>query len=66
MAARSSSGVVEARDIAFDISIKTGMNKIDPYAWQIACRKWMEKNKMIAILKQEHVLPNFSLNLCQD
>ncbi len=54
------------RDLAFDISVKSGMDKIDPTAWRIACRKWMEKNGMITIRKKGNVLPNFSLNLCHN
>ena len=54
------------KDLSFEISVKTGMDKIDPCAWRIACRKWMEKNDMITIQKNRNVLPNFSLNLCHN
>ena len=54
------------KDLAFEISVKTGMDKIDHCAWRIACRKWMEKNGMITIRRNGNVLPNFSLNLCHN
>lgn len=54
------------RDLAFDISFKSGMEKIDPVAWRIACRKWLEKNGMLVIQRSTNVLPKFSLSLCQN
>jgi hypothetical protein len=46
-------------DLAVDLSARCGKNKIDPAAWRIAARKWMEKNRLIVIQKPVKVLPNF-------
>ena len=46
-------------DLAVDISVRCGKNKIDPSAWRIAARKWMEKHRLIAIVKPAKVLPHF-------
>lgn len=54
------------RNLAFAISVKSGMDKISSTAWRIACRKWMEENGMLVIRKQENVLPNSFLNLCHN
>jgi len=44
-------------DLAFDISVKTGMDKIHPTAWRITCRKCMEKstrnNKLFVKVENE-------------
>ena len=47
-------------DLAVDLSACSGKNKIDPAAWRIAARKWMEKHRLIIILKPVNVLPNLS------
>jgi hypothetical protein len=54
------------RDLAVDISASSGKNKIDPTAWRVSARKWMEKHKLITILKPAKVLPDFSSNLCHN
>ena len=46
-------------DLAVDLSARCGNNKIDPAAWRIAARKWMEKHRLIVITKPDKVLPNF-------
>jgi hypothetical protein len=46
-------------DLAVDISARCGKNKIDPAAWRIAARKWMEKHRLIVIAKPAKVLPYF-------
>ena len=46
-------------DLAVDLSANCGNNKIDPAAWRIAARTWMEKNRLIVIRKPAKVLPNF-------
>jgi len=50
-------------ELAFEISARSDKKRIDPSAWRIACRKWMEKNDLITIIKPKKVLPNFSLIL---
>lgn len=54
------------RDLAIDISVKAGMDKISASAWRFACRKWMEENGVITVKRQRKVLPDFSLNFCQN
>ncbi len=46
-------------DLAIDLSARCGKNRIDPGAWRIAARKWMEKHRLIAIVKPAKVLPHF-------
>ena len=46
-------------DLALEISSRSDKTKIDPAAWRIACRKWMEKNDLITIIKPRKVLPHF-------
>ena len=46
-------------DLAVDLSARCGKNKIDPGAWRIAARKWMEKHRLIVIVKPVKVLPHF-------
>lgn len=46
-------------DLAVDLSVRCGKNKIDPAAWRIAARKWMEKHRLIVITKPVKVLPHF-------
>jgi len=53
-------------DLAVDLSAHSGKNKIDPAAWRIAARKWMEKHRMIIIQKPVKVLPDFSLKKCHN
>jgi len=38
-------------DLALDLSVKSGKNAIDPTAWRISARKWMEKHQLIIIEK---------------
>ena len=54
------------RDLAVDISQCTGKNKIDPAAWRVSARRWMENHNLITILKPEKVLPNLSPILCHN
>jgi hypothetical protein len=42
-------------DLAVDLSVRRGKNKIDPVAWRIAARKWMEKHRLIIIQKPTKV-----------
>jgi hypothetical protein len=46
-------------DLAMDLSVRCSKNKIDPGAWKIAARKWMEKHRLIVIVKPARVLPHF-------
>ena len=39
------------RDMAARISVKCKMSQIDPAAWRIAARKWMEQHRLIIIDK---------------
>lgn len=45
-------------DLAVDLSVGSGKYKIDPTAWRIAARKWMEKHRLIIISKPVKVLPH--------
>ena len=45
------------RDLAVDISLKSGQNKICPTAWRVSARKWMEKHRLINIHKPEKCYP---------
>lgn len=36
-------------DLAIDLSVKIGKSAIDPAAWRISARKWMEKHRLIII-----------------
>lgn len=54
------------RDLAVDIPVKSGKNEIDPTAWRVAARKWMEKHNLIIIRKPVKVLPDFSLKNCHN
>lgn len=40
-------------DLAVDLSVSFGKNKIDPSAWRIATRKWLEKYNLIMIQKTQ-------------
>lgn len=53
-------------DLAVDISERAGKNKIDPTAWRVSARKWMERKRMIVIRKPEKVLPHFLLKNCHN
>jgi len=53
-------------DLAVDISAHAGKNEIDPTAWRVAARKWMEKKRMIVIRKPEKVLPHFLPKNCHN
>lgn len=46
-------------DLAVDLSARCGKNIIDPAAWRIAARKWMEKHRLIVITQPAKVLPHF-------
>jgi hypothetical protein len=53
-------------DLAVDISARSGKNEIDPTAWRVSARKWMEKKRMIVIRKPEKVLPHFLPKNCHN
>ena len=53
-------------NLAVDISGRAGKNEIDPTAWRVSARKWMERNRMIVIRKPEKVSPHLNLNLCHN
>jgi hypothetical protein len=46
------------RDLAVELSVRSGKKVIDLFAWRVAARKWMEKNDLITIRKSGKVLPN--------
>jgi hypothetical protein len=46
-------------ELAVDLSAHCGKNEIDPAAWRIAARKWMENHRLIVITKPANVLPHF-------
>ncbi len=46
-------------DLAVDISARCGKNNIDPPAFRIAPRKWMEKHRLIVTTKPTKVFPRF-------
>ena len=46
-------------NLAVDISERAGKNEIDPTAWRVSARKWMERKRMIVIRKPGKVLPYF-------
>jgi hypothetical protein len=48
------------RDLAVEISERSGKRVIDPCAWRVVARKWMEKNDLIIIRKSGKVLPHSS------
>lgn len=52
------------RDLAAEISIRTGKAKISSTAWRIAAKTWLEKNNLITIVKAGEVLPHFPNILC--
>ncbi len=52
------------RDLAVEISVRTGRHKISTTAWRLAAKKWLEKNNLITILKPGKVSPHFQSNLC--
>lgn len=54
------------KELAVDISARSGKNKIDPTAWRVSARKWMEKHRLIIIRKPAKVLPNFFLKNCHN
>lgn len=54
------------RDLAVDISLRAGKNKIDSTAWRVSARKWMENHNLIIIRKPVNVLPNLSPILCHN
>jgi hypothetical protein len=54
------------RDLAVDISQRAGLNEISLLAWRVAAKIWLEKNRLITILKPGKVLPNSSLNFCHN
>ncbi len=54
------------RDLAVDISARSGKNEIDPTAWRVSARKWMEKHRLIIIRKPAKVLPDFPSILCHN
>jgi hypothetical protein len=48
------------RDLAVEISLRSGKRVIEPCAWRVAARKWMQKNDLITIRKSGKVLPHSS------
>lgn len=54
------------RDLAVEISIRLGNDRIVPAAWRSAAKKWLVKNGMIRIRMAGKVLPDFPLNLCHN
>ncbi len=54
------------RDLAVEISTRTGHCRIATTAWRLAAKKWLEKNNLITILKPGKVLPHFQANLCHE
>ena len=46
-------------ELAVDLSAHCGKNEIDPAAWRIVARKWMENHRLIVITKPANVLPHF-------
>ena len=53
-------------DLAIDIGEKSGQNKNRASAWRIACRKWLEKNGLVAIRNSPKVLPAFFENFAHN
>ena len=53
-------------DLAVDISTRSGKNEIDPTAWRVSARKWMERKRMIVIRKPGKVLPCFLSKNCHN
>jgi hypothetical protein len=53
-------------NLAVDISEHAGKNEIDPTAWRVSARKWMERNRMIVIRKPGKVSPHLNRNLCHN
>ncbi len=54
------------KNLAVDISVRSGKDKITPTAWRVSARKWMEKHRLIIIRKPEKVLPHFFLKKCHN
>lgn len=54
------------RNLAIDISHRSGQSKISGLAWRVASKKWLEKNGLITILKNRKVLPHSYSNLCHN
>jgi hypothetical protein len=52
--------------LAVDISQRAGENEIDPTAWRVSARKWMERKRMIVIRKPEKVSPHLNRILCHN
>jgi hypothetical protein len=53
-------------NLAVDISRACRKNEIDPTAWRVSARKWMEHKRMIVIRKPEKVLPHLNRILCHN
>lgn len=53
-------------DLAANISGRAGKNEIDPTAWRVSARKWMEQKRMIVIRKPGKVSPHLNWNLCHN
>jgi hypothetical protein len=53
-------------NLAVDISEHAGKNEIDPTAWRVSAKKWMEQKRMIVIRKPEKVLPHLNRILCHN
>jgi hypothetical protein len=48
------------RDLAAEISIRSGKNSISLAAWRVAAKQWLVKNGLIKIQRAGKVLPDFS------
>jgi hypothetical protein len=48
------------RDLAAEISIRTGKKTISSVAWRVAAKQWLVKNGLIRIQRAGKVLPDFS------
>ncbi len=52
------------RELAAEISVRVGKDRIPPAAWREAAKQWLVKNRMIVIQMAGEVLPDFPSNLC--
>ena len=53
-------------NLAVEICERAGKNDIDPTAWRVSARKWMERKRMIVIRKPEKVSPHLNPILCHN
>ena len=52
------------RELAAEVSVRVGKDRITPAAWREAAKQWLVKNRMIVIQMAGEVLPDFPSNLC--